>query len=226
MEEDEQFKLDALQKIANSAPISSVLDEKSAKRYILSFEKRLSENQQVRMQDQVKTEQLIDADFGVFDAIQTLKGFSDYPQYISLLVSTQSIESIIGILDHENIDLVIAVIDLIKELTDPDLFFIEPNSILFAAELIKEKTELQLIPCLKRLDENELDEQTGILNIMGILDNLLEVNATIVEQSLSQSESNDGSIFLKWLINRISKGPYPEDQLLIDNKNLKDQNKD
>eukprot|EP00770_Monocercomonoides_exilis_P003976 MONOS_3957.1-p1 / transcript=MONOS_3957.1 / gene=MONOS_3957 / organism=Monocercomonoides_exilis_PA203 / gene_product=Beta-catenin-like protein 1 / transcript_product=Beta-catenin-like protein 1 / location=Mono_scaffold00099:6392-8819(+) / protein_length=536 / sequence_SO=supercontig / SO=protein_coding / is_pseudo=false len=189
-----------------------VLNEKSIKKLLQAFAKKVSENETQRTLHKEEPELFMESEVNLDESIKTLKELTDYPAHYPLLVSSGTLSLLSALLLHENIDIVLDVVDLINELTDPDLILSEQNAIVLIEEILKEKIEVDMIGVLHRLDEGILEEQEGIIKILLFLENLMEVVPNAVQSSLrdlamnSNSSSNSFSL-IRWLLSRISVGP-------------------
>jgi len=95
-----------------------VLDAGAIKRILLSFEKKVSKNQEMRVKFPDAPEKFMESELELNDEIQKLHVIATVPEYYPILMETNSLQTILGLLSHDNSDIAIAVIDLLQELTD------------------------------------------------------------------------------------------------------------
>ena len=97
-----------------------ILDAGAIKRMLLSFEKKVLKNQEMRIKFPDMPEKFMESELELNDEIQKLHVIATVPEYYPLLIETNALQTIVGLLSHDNSDVSIAVIDLLQELTDVD----------------------------------------------------------------------------------------------------------
>lgn len=95
-----------------------ILDAGAIKRILLSFEKKVSKNQEMRVKFPDMPEKFMESELELNDEIQKLHVVATVPEYYPVLTETNVLQTILGLLSHDNSDISIAVIDLLQELTD------------------------------------------------------------------------------------------------------------
>ncbi len=85
---------------------------------LLSFEKKVLKNQEMRVKFPDMPEKFMESELELNDEIQKLHVIATVPEYYPILVETNVLQTILGLLSHDNSDISIAVIDLLQELTD------------------------------------------------------------------------------------------------------------
>merc|ERR1719376_393286 len=99
---------------------SSALDETRLKKLVLNFEKRATKNQELRIKFPDEPTKFLNSEVDLHDSIQELRVIATAPDFYSLFVQLQCVQSLLGLLSHENTDISVAVVDLLQELTDID----------------------------------------------------------------------------------------------------------
>lgn len=94
------------------------LDASSVKRMLLSFEKKVLRNQEMRVKFPDMPEKFMESELELNDELQKLHVIATVPEHYPILVDTNALQTILGLLTHDNSDISIAVIDLLQELTD------------------------------------------------------------------------------------------------------------
>ena len=97
------------------------LDAGAVKRLLLSFEKKVLRNQEMRIKFPDLPEKFMESELELNDEIQKLHVVATVPEHYPVLVEVNTIQTLVGLLSHDNSDLAIAVIDLLQELTDVDV---------------------------------------------------------------------------------------------------------
>ena len=95
-----------------------MLDAGAVKRMLLSFEKKVLKNQEMRVKFPDMPEKFMESELELNDEIQKLHVVATVPEYYPILLETSAIQTVLGLLSHENSDIAIAVMDLLQELTD------------------------------------------------------------------------------------------------------------
>jgi beta-catenin-like protein 1 len=104
-----------------SAPEVPLLDEAGVKRMLVAFEKKLSKNAQMRVDFAGTPEKYMDSEIELDDEIKRLEVIATVPHLYPVLLKANTTESLIGLLAHDNSDIALEVIHLIKEMTDPEV---------------------------------------------------------------------------------------------------------
>uniref|UniRef100_A0A3Q3NRT2 Beta-catenin-like protein 1 n=1 Tax=Labrus bergylta TaxID=56723 RepID=A0A3Q3NRT2_9LABR len=100
------------------------VDESSVKKMILTFEKRSYKNQELRIKFPDSPEKFMESELDLNDIIQEMHVIATMPDLYHLLVELNAVHSLLGLLSHENTDILsliyMSVVDLLQELTDID----------------------------------------------------------------------------------------------------------
>lgn len=116
-----------------------VLDAGAVKRMLLSFEKQVLKNQEMRIKFPDQPDKFMESELELNDEIQSLHIISTVPQYYSLLIGARTINTLCGLLTHDNSDICIAVIDLLQELSDTSSIDETEYAEALVEELLNEK---------------------------------------------------------------------------------------
>ncbi|KAF6087722.1 catenin beta like 1 [Phyllostomus discolor] len=142
------------------------LDESSVKKMILTFEKRSYKNQELRIKFPDNPEKFMESELDLNDIIQEMHVVATMPDLYHLLVELNAVQSLLGLLGHDNTDVSIAVVDLLQELTDIDtLHESEEGAEVLIDALVDGQVVALLVQNLERLDESVKEEaaQQGLL---------------------------------------------------------------
>ncbi len=88
---------------------------------MLSFEKQVLKNQEMRVKFPDQPEKFMDSEIELNAEIQQLHVISTVPSLYNILVESNTCQTLVGLLTHDNSDIAIAVVDLLQQLTDADL---------------------------------------------------------------------------------------------------------
>lgn len=100
--------------------IGEILDASAVKRMLLTFEKKVLRNQEMRIKFPDLPEKFMESEVELNDEVQKLHVVATVPEYYPVLVETNVVQTLLGLLSHDNSDIAIAVVDLLQELTDVD----------------------------------------------------------------------------------------------------------
>uniref|UniRef100_A0A8C5QLG5 Beta-catenin-like protein 1 N-terminal domain-containing protein n=1 Tax=Leptobrachium leishanense TaxID=445787 RepID=A0A8C5QLG5_9ANUR len=189
------------------------LDESAVKRMILTFEKRSYKNQELRIKFPDNPEKFMESELDLNDIIQEMHVIATIPDLYHLLVELNAVQSLLGLLGHENTDILrphvcIAVVDLLQELTDIDtLHESEEGAQVLIDALVEGQVVALLVQNLDRLDESSKEEADGVHNTLAIIENMTEFRPEICADAAQQG-------LLQWLLKRLkAKMPFDANKL-------------
>ena len=85
---------------------------------LLSFEKKVLKNQEMRVKFPDMPEKFMESELELNDEVQKLHVIATVPEHYTILVETNVIQTVLGLISHDNSDISTAVIDFLQELTD------------------------------------------------------------------------------------------------------------
>lgn len=143
------------------------------------------------------------------EEIKHLMAMTQAPEYYPVLVELSTVSSILSLLTHENMDIAIDAIELLKELTDEEVLEVgmddEEGSSTEAVEgmkvfvnaLLEQGLLDLLVQNMSRLDEEEANDRLGVFNTLAILENLTGIDVALAETIVQKST------FLPWIMKRL-----------------------
>ncbi|XP_056405724.1 beta-catenin-like protein 1 [Hyla sarda] len=184
------------------------LDEGAVKKMILAFEKRSYKNQELRIKFPDNPEKFMESELDLNDIIQEMHVIATIPDLYHLLVELNAVQSLLGLLGHDNSDVCIAVVDLLQELTDIDtLHESEEGAQVLIDALVEGQVIALLVQNLDRLDETVKEEADGVHNSLAIIENMTEFRPEICSEAAQQG-------LLQWLLKRLkAKLPFDANKL-------------
>ncbi|XP_047707305.1 beta-catenin-like protein 1 isoform X2 [Prionailurus viverrinus] len=184
------------------------LDESSVKKMILTFEKRSYKNQELRIKFPDNPEKFMESELDLNDIIQEMHVVATMPDLYHLLVELNAVQSLLGLLGHDNTDVSIAVVDLLQELTDIDtLHESEEGAEVLIDALVDGQVVALLVQNLERLDESVKEEADGVHNTLAIVENMAEFRPEMCTEAAQQG-------LLQWLLKRLkAKMPFDANKL-------------
>ncbi|KAJ7700142.1 Catenin-beta-like protein [Mycena rosella] len=189
----------------------------SIRRMLLRFERAVNKNQDHRSKYPGDPTKFIDSEADLDSAIKALLPLAQapvlaYPE----LVRSGTITLLIGLLSHENADIVIDVVEVIHELTDEDVGNEDEDedeertseeALKILIEGLLENSILELlVDNLTRLNEVEESDRQGVFHILGIFENILGFNPQLSTQLVSKTS------ILPWLLTRIQFKTHDENR--------------
>ncbi|KAF9567315.1 DUF1716-domain-containing protein [Agrocybe pediades] len=184
------------------------------RKLLLTFERAVNKNQDQRSKYPDDPTRFIDSEADLDSAIKGLLPLSQSPTLAyPELVRSGTVALLVGLLTHENMDIVIDVVELIYELTDEDAE-VEYEEVEKSEEamktlvdgLIENSTLELLVDNLARLNESEEADRQGVFHILGIFENFIALNPGLSSSLVSKTTVMD------WLLNRIQQKSHDENR--------------
>ncbi|KIO13002.1 hypothetical protein M404DRAFT_13077 [Pisolithus tinctorius Marx 270] len=178
----------------------------SIRRTLTRFERAVNKNQDQRSKYPDDPTKFIDSEADLDSAIKSLLPLAQspvlaYPE----IVRTGALALLIGLLSHENVDIVIDAVELFNELTDEDVGSEGEDdaeeaqaALKVLIEALVEHSILELlVDNLSRLNEAEESDRQGVFHIIGVFENVLGFNPDLSENLVAQTK------IMNWLLERI-----------------------
>ena len=90
------------------------------KELILGLEKKINSNQAARIRFSDEPSKFANSEVDLYDSIQALHTMAATPEAFEVMVELGTVQSLIGLLTHENIDISSSVVSLLEEITQPN----------------------------------------------------------------------------------------------------------
>nr|XP_039260592.1 beta-catenin-like protein 1 [Styela clava] len=198
-EEERQMKL--LEMVEGQIQISAdaieTLDDQSIKKMILSFEKRVLKNQEMRIKFSDNPEKFMESELDLNDIVSEMKVLATMPEHYHYLVELRAVNSFLALVNHANADISIAVIDLLQELTDIDtLTENEEGAEVLIDALMDGQVSSLLVQNMDRLDETVKEEAEAVHHTLGVIENMIELKPELCPVLAQQD-------LLQWLLKRL-----------------------
>ncbi|CAL8260863.1 unnamed protein product [Gadus morhua 'NCC'] len=208
-----------LEKLMDSEeePEGEPVDESSVKKMILTFEKRSYKNQELRIKFPDNPEKFMEAELDLNDIIQEMHVVATMPDLYHLLVELNAVHSLLGLLSHENTDILHHGPPLpptqtdqgfTSELTDIDtLQESEEGAEVLIDALLEGQVVALLVQNMERLDEQVKEEADGVYNTLAIVENMAEFRPGLCTEAAQQG-------LMQWLLKRVkAKLPFEANKL-------------
>ncbi|KAJ3778827.1 Catenin-beta-like protein [Lentinula raphanica] len=188
------------------------------RRTLLKFERAITKNQDQRSKYPNDPSKFIESEADLDSALKSLLPLAQMPSLAySELVRSGTIVLLVGLLSHENMDIVIDVVEVFHELTDEDVGLEaegdedenEDNAAalkLLIDALLENSILDLLVGNLKRLNEEEDSDRQGVFHILGFFENIIGFNPSLATDLVSKTN------LIAWLLERIQSKKNDENR--------------
>eukprot|EP00052_Salpingoeca_macrocollata_P014701 m.116015 g.116015 ORF g.116015 m.116015 type:complete len:563 (-) comp19420_c0_seq5:37-1725(-) len=189
-------------------------DVAALRRLVLSLEKKVSRNQELRIKFPKEPIKFVDSEIEMHQAVQELHVVATAPQLYSELVRLQTVKTLLSLLIHENTDVAMAVIGLLNEMTDVDI--VEEEDEAEEAQrglalLLQEFKDVDLFSVLlqtvQRLDEKQKEDAEAVHKALGVLENCSESEPTFLAFLMAHAP------WVAWLVQRVQPRTHDDNRL-------------
>ncbi|KAF9550216.1 hypothetical protein EC957_001122 [Mortierella hygrophila] len=201
---------DILDYVDEIDPEEERFDLSAVRKMILKFEKSINKNQEMRVKYPDDPTKFMESEADLDEEIKRMMAMTQAPQHYPVLVELNTISSILSLLTHENPDIAIDAIELLKELTDEEVLSVgleedqevagsegEAGMKVFVHGLIDQGLLDLLVQNLGRLDEEETNDRQGVFNTLAVFENLTSIEVALAETIVSKSG------LLPWMMKRL-----------------------
>uniref|UniRef100_A0A8C1Z807 Beta-catenin-like protein 1 n=1 Tax=Cyprinus carpio TaxID=7962 RepID=A0A8C1Z807_CYPCA len=191
-------------------PEGELVDESTVKKMILTFEKRSYKNQELRIKFPDNPEKFMEAELDLNDIIQEMHVIATIPELYHLLVELNAVHSLLGLLSHDNTDIlsITGPCVTLSELTDIDtLHESEEGAEVLIDALLEGQVVALMVQNMERLDETVKEEADGVYNTLAVIENMAEFRPGLCTEAAQQG-------LMQWLLKRIkAKMPFDANKL-------------
>lgn len=136
-----------------------VYDRRFLSKLLISLEKAVNKNSEMRFRYKSDPSRFYESEKSLYDAIRALSIISETDLYIDLEKSTDSIETLLGLITHENIMIGTQVLQIFGELFDPGNEVVEAKEMSNLAEVLIDQGLASQIHLFLDSVEKEAKEQ-------------------------------------------------------------------
>ncbi|KAG5915002.1 hypothetical protein E4U61_005125 [Claviceps capensis] len=185
--------------------IPDKIDAAWLRKTMLTFEKHITKNAELRAKYENDPQKFISSEADLDADIKGLSILTEHPELYGEFVKLGSVNSLVGLLAHENTDIAIDAMEVVGELIDEDVSAQDDQwdglvDALLDADLIG-----LLVSNLSRLDEQDEADRSGVYYALGIVENLCSRAAAATR--IGQQDA-----LLQWLLQRIQRKENPVSQ--------------
>lgn len=166
----------------------------------------------------LKLTRYIDSEADLFAAVASFTFLSEHADLYPVLVESGAFETLMKLFAHENIDITIAVLEVLIELTGEDVELKNETDMQILIDgFFKDDAIEVMIGNLERLDETKDDDRQGVFHTLStslpklLSSFLLAVLENITSFSTSYANRLPVSL-ISWLLSRIEKKERPISQ--------------
>ncbi|TDZ28043.1 Beta-catenin-like protein 1-like protein [Colletotrichum spinosum] len=203
--EQESYVLDY---VGDHEEVSTLPDKINAawlRKTAINFEKRITKNAEARVKFSDEPPRFIESEADLDAAIKDFSVLAEHPELYPQFVKLGLVESLVGLLAHDNTDIAIDVLEIIGELTDEDVYASDADWDLLADAFLRADLISLLVSNFSRLNEADETDRNGVYHALGIIENLIS-KIENAEKVCSDTE------LLNWLLGRAQRTETPVTQ--------------
>ncbi|KAF9882438.1 duf1716 domain-containing protein [Colletotrichum karsti] len=171
----------------------------------LNFEKRITKNAELRAKFADDPQKFIESEADLDAAIKDLSILAEHPDLYPQFVKLGCVDSLVGLLAHENTDIAIDAVEIIGELTDEDVYATDEDWDKLADALLNADLVGLLVSNFSRLNEDDESDRNGVYHALGVIENLLSKRA-------NAEKVGQDTTLIKWLLERAQRKESPVSQ--------------
>lgn len=197
----------------------SGMDERAVRRLVLAFERAYAENVKQRAKHAADPSKFAESEIELDAEVKALGQLASAPEMYVELVRLNAMESVVGVLGHENEDVVADALEVVRELTDADAVESDEAGGKALAEAIKSAGGYAaLYAALVRFEDasgrvhaTTSEATNAVSSVLGIVENLGEIVGTSVDEKSGESQNQaledlcEETDLLGWLLKRVEK---------------------
>ena len=182
----------------------------------LNFEKKINKNTELRSKYENSPQKYMHSPLSLSEAskitiyrfmgseadldadIKALSILSQHPDLYEEFVRLGCVSSLVSLLSHENTDIAIDAIEIIKELTDEDVDAEQAQWDALVDAMLESDLLNLLYENINRMDEDTESDRAGTYHMLGIIENLSSRSSVSLDIGRHTK-------FIDWLLLRISK---------------------
>ncbi|CRH00259.1 beta-catenin-like protein 1, putative [Plasmodium relictum] len=202
---DEEIDIEEILKQAENV---ECIDESNIKKLAGVLKKKKKKNEQDRIEYPDNPEKWVNSEVDLDEILVNTKNLSVCTNLYKSMIDSGIFEDIIDLLNHQNTDIVIEVIEIIKEITNPSNVYELEKEVCDAMieYLNKKKLNHFIINVLEKINEEESEEYYNAMSsIFNIFENIFELENNLQNDLLTNSK------LLFFLLKRISTEIKSED---------------
>jgi beta-catenin-like protein 1 len=204
---------------AGADEVVPALDSTGVKRMLLTLERAVTKNSSLRARHADDAMKFLDSEVEVDRALKALQALAAAPDQYVVLIDSETLRATLpGLLAHENVDIAIDVIELLKELLDDDVAGASPEAGVAANALLDALASADLLEAamenLTRLSspsssaaaavDNTQQDTSGILACFELVETILALQPARASDLCKPKSSSTPAPLLTALFHRVS----------------------
>ncbi|KAI4231187.1 MAG: hypothetical protein LQ349_005777 [Xanthoria aureola] len=174
------------------------IDASWLRKLALNFERRISKNSELRAKFENDPQKFMGSEADLDADLKALSILSDHSDLYGEFARLGCAASLVSLLAHENTDIAIDAIEIIKELTDEDVEAQQQQWDLLVDAMLDADLLNLLYGNVSRLDEANESDRAGLYHVLAVIENLS--SRTAIAESLGKNTS-----FIPWLLKRVQQ---------------------
>ncbi|WYZ41948.1 hypothetical protein EsH8_V_000843 [Colletotrichum jinshuiense] len=171
----------------------------------LNFEKRITKNAELRAKFTNDPQKFIESEADLDAAIKDLSILAEHPELYPQFVKLGCVDSLVGLLAHENTDIAIDAVEIIGELIDEDVNAADEDWDSLVDALLNADLIGLLVSNFSRLNEEDESDRSGVYHALSVIENLLSKTA-------NAEKVGQDTTLIKWLLKRAQRKESPVSQ--------------
>lgn len=180
------------------APAQDKIDAGWLRKTALNFEKHITRNAELRAKFEDQPQKFIASEADLDADIKALSVLTEHSHLYQEFVKLGCVESLVGLLAHENTDIAIDAVEIVGELTDEDVAAEDENWDALVDALLDADLVGLIVSNFSRLNEDDEADRNGIYHALNVLENLC--SRSTVATRLAENKK-----LLQWLLSRIQR---------------------
>ncbi|KAL9000976.1 MAG: hypothetical protein Q9169_000460 [Polycauliona sp. 2 TL-2023] len=179
----------------NDDTTAEKIDASWLRKVALNFERRISKNSELRAKFENDPQKFMGSEADLDADVKALSILSDHPDLYGEFARLGCVASLVSLLAHENTDIAIGAIEIIKELTDEDVEAEQQQWDSLVDAMLDADLLNLLYGNVSRFDEANESDRAGLYHVLAVIENLS--SRTAIAESLGK-----GTQFITWLLKR------------------------
>uniref|UniRef100_A0A6U2FPL1 Beta-catenin-like protein 1 N-terminal domain-containing protein n=1 Tax=Hemiselmis andersenii TaxID=464988 RepID=A0A6U2FPL1_HEMAN len=208
-EETEEDRAAQLDRMLEEAEPVEVMDLPQLKRLLTALDRKVMKNQEMRVRHSDDPTKFMESEVELFEELTKLQALATAPDLYAEFVRLGGVNKVTELMDHDNVDVALAAVEVVHELTDPTVLEEgDPEGMQAIVDGLADNAALELlVRFLARLDETQDDGRQGVYNILEVFENLSELQPGALEAVCDKTDLID------WLFKRLKVKGFDQNKL-------------
>lgn len=178
---------------------AETLGASGLRRMVMQLERRIKVNQEMRIKHAEEPDKFLKSEVDLDEEVKRLGGLATHPELYAELAHLGALPLLVGLLGHANTDIAVEVLEVLAELTDPEVVQEVPEAEAFLLGLFEAQLCQMSVDVLLRIDEQQSEEDArAVANCLTVIENLADISPAETCARFAQVPR-----LLPWLIKRV-----------------------